>query len=440
MSERKKDLLTFGIVNAAVKKTVADANGKLDRCIATASGAVASFPDGSALPARDVTVQIVPQQDLHGYGSPWSPGAGVNTLDISDAEPYTPDGIYGLIGSVSNEIITISGTFSPSNPDPTAASFRLFKNVPNGGQRLKAFEITSGNHVLAFRWDGTYNVLIVDLSNLVVGETYNIQARVVGYTGSTAPTQWTPYSNICPISGWTGANVYHSGADTSDYDTYPVTWQSEAGTVYGGRWNTTTGKLTAEKAKHTVSANDTTGLFQTGTNANRFGISLSDAVGGTDTETRLSPICNIAKASATIPFSGNTQEVGYCALYNKYFLICVPTSCTTASDALAWCVSNGCEVVYPLATPIEYQLTPVKIRTLLGENNIWADTGDTAVEYYADTKKYIDKLIAAAVQSSRGTRSVTLTRAAAPVPQEDPDETDEEQEEQRDDEAPREER
>jgi len=56
--------------------------------------------------------------------------------------------------------------------------------------------------------------------------------------------------------------------------------------------------------------------------------------------------------------------------------------------------TTGAQVVYQLSTPITYTLTPQEIRTLLGENNLWADTGDTTVEYRADTKLYIDKKFA----------------------------------------------
>jgi len=38
--------------------------------------------------------------------------------------------------------------------------------------------------------------------------------------------------------------------------------------------------------------------------------------------------------------------------------------------------TTGAEVVYKLANSVTYQLTPTQIRTLVGNNNIWADTGD----------------------------------------------------------------
>lgn len=37
--------------------------------------------------------------------------------------------------------------------------------------------------------------------------------------------------------------------------------------------------------------------------------------------------------------------------------------------------TTGAQVVYPLATPITYQLTPAQVTTLLGQNNIFADCG-----------------------------------------------------------------
>ena len=54
--------------------------------------------------------------------------------------------------------------------------------------------------------------------------------------------------------------------------------------------------------------------------------------------------------------------------------------------------TTGAQVVYQLATPLEIQLTPNQVNSLLGVNNIWADTGDTEAEYRADTTLYISRL------------------------------------------------
>ena len=67
---------------------------------------------------------------------------------------------------------------------------------------------------------------------------------------------------------------------------------------------------------------------------------------------------------------------------------------TTKAEFLEWLSENPMHLVYELATPVTYQLTPQEIKTLLGVNNIWSDAGNTAVTYPADTKLYIDNKIA----------------------------------------------
>lgn len=55
------------------------------------------------------------------------------------------------------------------------------------------------------------------------------------------------------------------------------------------------------------------------------------------------------------------------------------TSPTDFSEAIA-----GADAIYPLETPCIYQLTPHEVKTLLGLNNIWADSGEVEVSYFAD--------------------------------------------------------
>ena len=54
-------------------------------------------------------------------------------------------------------------------------------------------------------------------------------------------------------------------------------------------------------------------------------------------------------------------------------------------------------ILYDLATPITYQLTTQEITSLLGVNNLWADTGDSEVEYRANTELWVQRKITEAV-------------------------------------------
>ena len=63
------------------------------------------------------------------------------------------------------------------------------------------------------------------------------------------------------------------------------------------------------------------------------------------------------------------------------------------TDAAAFKTAmSGYYVVYPLAAASQttYQLTPAQISSLLGENNIWADSGNVYVTFGQDVKGYID--------------------------------------------------
>lgn len=151
--------------------------------------------------------------------------------------------------------------------------------------------------------------------------TVNISAVQAG-SGDPSP------ENNRPISGWTGAVLSHSGADTSDPETVSVSWQSEAGTVYGGTLDVTTGVLTVTHGQ-------------------------------------------IAS------YAGETLPGKWISDRDKY--------------AAGTSPSTGAQVVYELANPETYQLAPHQVRTLLGENNLWSDAGEVAVEYRADLDLYIEK-------------------------------------------------
>lgn len=51
------------------------------------------------------------------------------------------------------------------------------------------------------------------------------------------------------------------------------------------------------------------------------------------------------------------------------------SSITSVADLRDKITATPVEVVYPLATPVTYQLTPQQIKTLIGTNNIWSDSG-----------------------------------------------------------------
>ncbi len=228
---------------------------------------------------------------------------------------------------------------------------------------------TASGSIASFT-DGADDLPVADLTVSIVPKQES---------GTPSPT------NVLPISGWTEANIVVSATqDEQDGTTYTVNFGS-AGTVYGGSLNATTGKLTVEYKKYICTSVDEVGAV----NNSRFAYSHTDKPSDLTTQNYAKAYCdkyqNVMSASARL--NGT-----FCI--NNGYLLFINDAFTSVSAANTLIASQKPEVVYPLASPVEYTLTQTEVRTLLGVNNIWSDTGDVSVEYVADTKTYIDKKIA----------------------------------------------
>jgi hypothetical protein len=74
--------------------------------------------------------------------------------------------------------------------------------------------------------------------------------------------------------------------------------------------------------------------------------------------------------------------------------------------------TTGAQVVYPLTTPVTYQLTPTEVRSLLGVNNVWADCGDiTELKYTRDLNLCLQDIIARieALEGGSNSRSLSVS-------------------------------
>ena len=157
--------------------------------------------------------------------------------------------------------------------------------------------------------------------------------------------------------------------------TYPITWQTEAGTVYGGSLNVTTGVLTVTYAKITIDENTSFvlsgNLVYTSIDSpkivNEYGNALCDQAkwgvwNQLQSESGLFTIYkNTAWNEARLGFSLGSLSI---------------------QDFKNLLENNPFNIVYELATPQTYQLTPTEIATLLGVNNIWHDAnGNSSITY-----------------------------------------------------------
>ena len=490
----------------------------------TASGQIVHITDGADdIPMDSVKVNIEPVQDLNGQDAPYPAGGRKNLLPF----PYTIGSgrtVNGVTATVSSDgIVTLNGTATAQAEFPLIATYidlptgtYTLSGLPSGGSAT-----TFVYNAYAFDEDDTilFDYRITSSRTVTVNSPIKrmyIYIRVVeGYTannlvvkpqfeeGSTA-TSYAPYSNICPISGWIGAQVVragrnlwnlgdisatrkhqdnltlfsgtytfsavatseatgtnarivlwdtnmqllgtisiphdgvrHSGTITvsnpvgavelwagesasvsngkaftfSDVQaelgstatayepytgqTYDISFPTEAGTVYGGELDITNGILTVDRGYYTVT--NATILKSEGayTDFTRWTLKQS---GDTVTGKPNGAVISNVFAHGTLVKNGT-----FCHGSTGAVNITPQLSIGTAEqEVLTWLIANNVQLCYELATPITYTLTPTEIKSLYGENNIYADCGSTSVTYRADTTSYIGKIITA-------TKSGTVT-------------------------------
>ena len=499
---------------------------------------VVTIQNGAEFDMPKLIVSIEPQQDLHGYDSPWVGGAGKNKL------PLTVDGIKSANGGSSawsGNATTINGvtftilTDSDNNVtgikvDGTASintGLKLVDTItnitpydnciingcPSGGSTSKyRIGVASYDSSSAFVKDyndlGSGVPLTFSQDNvskfyvsITIYQGYNAQNLVFKPMIRLASVQdatFAPYSNICPISGWTACNVVRTGKNLFDKDSASLnkalgwntgiefaendSWVSgyisvkpsvsykcnktisqlfgydESKTCvavyYNGEWVTPTSSVVVTSA-FTVpsyikyirfSRRNTSGAstdvadtqLEIGTqsttyepyNGNTYTINFVDGsnpltvYGGTLDV--LSGLLTVDRASVDLGtlnwsytsssgrslFTSNdiadykhtgSNDIPVNAICECFANVSMDTTfangqmgmdgdeinhrtiiCdnrySSASDFKT--AMNGVQLVYELATPQTYQLTPTQVKSLLGVNNIFADTGEVDAQIW----------------------------------------------------------
>lgn len=178
--------------------------------------AIASFETNLKHPVK-VTVPITPQQDLHGYDAPWPAGGGKNKLDPSKRTTYGSG--YGQRWYATDGFTLIANqayTFSVTYENPIAL-YIVDKSTGNS--------LLNGNNTVTYTPSEDIVVYFQAYREQDISSINTFQLEL----GSSA-TSYAPYSNECPISGWTGAevwndpkygwNIWWNQIASQDYDNY----------------------------------------------------------------------------------------------------------------------------------------------------------------------------------------------------------------------------
>ena len=346
----------------------------------TASGSIASFPDGADnLPLKSLVVDINPIQDLHGQDAPYPAGGGKNKVNFSNlsieanVDKQLDIGTVALPAGTYTLSYTLSATVTATRNRP----LYLLNGIAYYGNDIK----TVGR--------GSWTFTLEEQSTLVFkwwGHTVSAACTISDFmleSGSTA-TAYAPYENICPISGWTGMQIQHTGKNHCNAEqTIPISWQTEAGTVYSGRLDVLSGVMTVDRAMVDLGTLNWTRINTQSPHWRFWAIVTGMLKDSTLMSNQYAQITPSAQWTGAIGIA--TQLIS-----GTPAVMVTDERYETAADFKT--AMSGVQLVYELATPIEYQLEPHEVASLLGTNNIFADTGDCSVEYRADTTLYISRL------------------------------------------------
>ena len=323
-------------------------------------------------------VSLLPVQDLHGYDKPWSAGAGVNKFNKAT---ITDNAYINGIG----EIATGQTEFFCSDYIPILPSTSYYSNADvNGRIYTYIFFDADKNYVDK---NATSRGVFTSPANAyyvrVNAIKSNITADELMLNYPSTVTTYSPYTNICPITGRTQTDVVDSnGTDTT---TTTVTLPH---TVYGADVDVTggaskdkmvlvdLGSLSWVKASYLIYGEGNVDLFVCNLGNVKQGVDnyvcSQYYCTGTDRNTMA------GKDKCFAPLNTTTTYIGF--------------RDSDYSDATAFKTAmNGVQLCYPLATPTDLQTTPTDVELFHGDNVLMGD-GDMDMTYVRDIAMVINKI------------------------------------------------
>lgn len=237
-----------------------------------------------------------------------------------------------------------------------------------------------------------------------------VKSLIVNITPELSPSADPPSTtNIRPISRFTEVNFYADTTQTltpSVHVTIPFAPTSPYTYPYG-TLNVTTGVLTVDRVLRVfgvdeLDANPTNWVVNSDDNGLGTYCTLKETVGTMSQYAGFSMgasqalcSCNIVCTTAQGYTTGNgfywvkTGTPGW-----RILLTNKPNASGTVADLRSLLTSGNVAACVPLANPQTYQLTATEVKTLLGNNAMWADTGNiNTLTYYADPTLYTEKEI-----------------------------------------------
>lgn len=310
---------------------------------------------------------------------------------IATFETTAGDNIESLEVSLS-PIQAGSGTPSPSNVRAISGRTEVVTSVSgfnqwdeewelgaivNGANYTTSRNIRSTNYIPCSGGTTYYSrcsaqivLFQYDANKSLLKPTTNIPYILVNANTTFTTLENTQYMRfyVQPAYGTTYNNDISINYPSTDHDYHAyngTTYTAALGrTVYGGTLDVTSGVLTVDRAFRTFDGSENWETINQG-------LRYYGGFGGKAYSTKdVSNMLTYATSDPTRNPNSYTFTVG------GFINVGVPYTVAEWKSLLA---TTNLQVVYELATPQTYQLTPQQVATLLGVNNVWADCGSVSV-------------------------------------------------------------
>ena len=336
----------------------------------TASGAIATFDTSLARPLQDCTIDINAVQS--GSGTP------------------SPDNARPITGFSSAVITKVGKNLLPNSHFNTNLSGSTFINITSDFiiPKTGATITVSGK---------TADGIVLNTSNCAVN-FYNSSNTNIFAISPTQTKTVPDLSDVTKIVIFTTEAVANKeiflqieyGSTATDYEPYnseTKTIDFNGNTVYGGLLDVTSGVLTV-----THGYIDLGSLTQWNKNTSFTNTLFVANVSDKKTNNSNCLCTNYINGGIATggTFLNNMQNNNFASDTSNGIYIRDDSKASLSGDDFKTAMS-GVYLVYELATPQTYQLTPTQISAIVGTNNVFTDTnGNTSVMYACSLKDYID--------------------------------------------------
>lgn len=221
-------------------------------------------------------------------------------------------------------------------------------------------------------------VIVKTVTGAVCNFTANIARRCysVKTTISASGGGGTP-SEPVEIVGVDSVSIFQSGSNTSQYIETEIEFDD---TCYGGEIDVISGKLTyitgfvSDLSQLEWTYQEQYGRFRSG--------DLIGTVKPFENSVVADNMLCSCFTNGTANQTGAAQYDNIIAISNAGY-ICIKASSTAGDVDALNAIIEGQSFVYPLLNNVEVDISPINITPVIGENNIWYDSGnDTTVIYY----------------------------------------------------------